>query len=44
MKLLKIGAQIRVSVRRVLISLASGYPYQDLFRLVYQNLAPPVEN
>jgi hypothetical protein len=44
LKLLKIGAQIRVSVRRVLISLASGYPYQDLFRLVYQNLAPPVEN
>jgi len=44
LRLLKIGAQIRVSVRRILVSLASGYPYQDLFWLVYQNLAPPVEN
>ncbi|RPJ85789.1 MAG: IS1380 family transposase [Acidobacteria bacterium] len=44
LKLLKIGAQIRVSVRRVLISLASGYPDQDLFRRVCQNLGPPVEN
>jgi hypothetical protein len=44
LKLLKIGAQIRVSVRRVLVSLAGGYPYQDLFRQVYENLGPPVEN
>jgi len=44
LKLLKIGAQIRVSVRRILVSLAGGYPYQNLFWLVYQNLAPPVEN
>ena len=34
LKLLKIGAQIRISVRRVLISLAEGYPYRDLFEQV----------
>ncbi len=38
LKLLKIGAQIKVSVRRVMVSLASGYPYQDLFERVYGNL------
>ncbi len=31
LKLLKIGAQVRVSVRRVYVSLASGYPYQETF-------------
>jgi hypothetical protein len=31
LKLLKIGAQVRVSVRRVYVSLASGYPYQEAF-------------
>ena len=30
-KLLKIGARVVVSTRRVVIHLASGYPYQDLF-------------
>jgi hypothetical protein len=38
LKLLKIGAQVKVSVRRVMVSLASGYPYQDLFERVYNNL------
>jgi len=38
LKLLKIGAQIKISVRRILISLASGYPYEKLFAQVYQNL------
>jgi hypothetical protein len=38
LKLLKIGAQIRISVRRILISLASGYPYESIFLQVYQNL------
>jgi hypothetical protein len=33
-KLLKIGAVIKVSVRRVLFSLAGSYPYQALFRRV----------
>jgi hypothetical protein len=31
-KLLKIGAQIRVTVRRVWISLASSYPWQSLYQ------------
>lgn len=34
LKLLKIGALIRVTVRRVWVSLAGGYPYVDLFRQV----------
>ena len=38
LKLLKIGAHIRVSVRRVVFSMASGYPDQDLFRSVLDNL------
>jgi hypothetical protein len=38
LKLLKIGAQIKISVRRILISLASGYPYEKIFAQVYQNL------
>lgn len=38
LKLLKIGAQIRISVRRVLVSLASGYPYERIFAQAYHNL------
>ncbi len=38
LKLLKIGAQVRVSVRRVLVSMASGYPYSALFGEVYRKL------
>ena len=37
-KLLKIGARIRESSRRVWIHLASGYPYQALFSLALQNV------
>ncbi len=37
-KLLKIGAQIKISVRRILISFASGYPYQDIFWQIYRRL------
>jgi hypothetical protein len=37
-KLLKIGALVSVSVRRVLVRMASGYPYADLFERVLQNL------
>jgi hypothetical protein len=37
-KLLKIGAQVRVSVRRVYMSLASGYPYQDIFLKILENI------
>jgi len=37
-KLLKIGAQVKISVRRVLVSFASGYPYQGVFEQVFLNL------
>jgi len=37
-KLLKIGAQIRVTVRKVWVSMASSYPWQDLYRQVWVNL------
>jgi hypothetical protein len=37
-KLLKIGAQIRVSVRKVWISMASSYPWQGLYHRVWTNL------
>ena len=38
LKLFKIGAQVKVTVRKVWISLAGGYPYVDLFKHVYGNL------
>ena len=38
LKLLKIGAVVRVSVRRVWFSLAQSYPYRALFRQVFENL------
>ncbi len=37
-KLLKIGAHVTVSVRRVKVALASGYPYQALFAAAWRNL------
>jgi len=37
-KLLRIGAQIRVTVRKVWISMASSYPWQDLYQQVWTNL------
>lgn len=37
-KLLKIGTQIRVTTRRVWLSWSQAYPYQELFRKVYENL------
>ena len=42
-KLLKIAAQVRVSVRRVYVQMCSAYPLQALFRLCHRrlmNLAP----
>jgi hypothetical protein len=38
LKLLKIGAIVRVSVRRVWFSLASSCPYQTVFAQVFDNL------
>ncbi len=37
-KLLKIGGLVRVSVRRIHLALASGYPWKDLFRQVVGNI------
>jgi hypothetical protein len=37
-KLLKIGAQIRVTVRKVWVSMASSYPWQNLYGQVWANL------
>jgi hypothetical protein len=38
LKLLKIGAQIRITVRKIWVSLSTGYPYLELFRQVHRNL------
>ena len=38
LKLLKIGAQIRVTARKVWLSLAAGYPFAKIFAEVYHNL------
>jgi len=43
LKLLKVAAQVRVSVRRVYVQLSSAYPWQELFRLCHgrlRSLAP----
>jgi hypothetical protein len=37
-KLLKIGAQIRMTVRKVWVSMASSYPWQGLYQQVWANL------
>jgi Transposase DDE domain group 1 len=44
LKLLKIGALIRITARKVWVSLASGYPLVTLFRHIYETLcAVPVK-
>lgn len=40
-KLLKVAARVRVSVRRVVIHMASSFPHQDLFRVIHQALLKP---
>jgi len=37
-KLFKIGARVRVSVRRVVVSMSESYPFQELFTRVWTNL------
>ncbi|HEX3876441.1 MAG TPA: IS1380 family transposase [Bryobacteraceae bacterium] len=37
-KLLKIGAQIRMTVRKVWVSMASSYPWQGLYQQIWANL------
>ena len=38
LKLLKIGALIRITVRKIWVSMATGYPYVELFRQVHRQL------
>ncbi len=38
LKLFKVAARVKVSVRRVVFHLASSYPYQEVFRTVYARL------
>ena len=40
LKLLKIGAQVTTSVRRIKVAMASGCPYQREFRLAWAQLPP----
>jgi hypothetical protein len=42
LRLLKIGAQIRITARKVWLSMASSYPLQWLFGQVHQNLRQTV--
>jgi hypothetical protein len=37
-KLFKIGARVRVSVRRVVVSMSEGYAFQEVFQRVWANL------
>ena len=38
LKLLKLGARITVTVRKVWVSFAEGYPYQEIFEQAFTNL------
>lgn len=38
LKLLKLGAQTKITVRKVWISLSASYPYAELFRQVFENI------
>ena len=38
LRLLKIGAQVRLTVRKIWVSLAAGHPAAHLFAQVYHNL------
>jgi Transposase DDE domain group 1 len=38
LRLLKIGAQLRISVRKVWISMASSYPYPKIFHQAWLSL------
>jgi hypothetical protein len=37
LKLFKIGARVRISVRRIYVSMATGYPYQNTFIQIMKN-------
>lgn len=38
LKLLKVAAQVRVSVRRVYVQMSSAYPFRDLFDRCHRRL------
>jgi len=38
LKLFKIGAHVRISVRRIKFSMASAFPYTDVFRTAWAEL------
>jgi len=38
LKLLKIGAQIRITVRKVWVSLSQSWPYREIFTMAYRQL------
>jgi len=38
LKLLKIGAHIQVTVRKVWVRMAAGYPYKEAFRQAFRNI------
>jgi hypothetical protein len=38
LKVLKIGAEIKVSVRRIYVSLSESYPYKDIFNRIIENI------
>jgi hypothetical protein len=40
LKLFKVAARVRISVRRVVLHLSSGYPYQPLLRSIVARLVP----
>ena len=42
LKLFKVGALVKVSVRRVLVSLSTGYPYRELFLAAYRAVRVPL--
>lgn len=42
LKLLKVAAQVRISVRRVCVQLSSAYPLQAIFRLCQRRLAAQI--
>jgi len=39
LKLLKIGARIRITVRKIWVSMATGYPYKEIWDQVMERLA-----
>jgi hypothetical protein len=38
LRLLKIGAQVRITARKIWVSLASGFPWRTMFAQIWANL------